>query len=376
MRQEGLTGDQLLTHVHQAHFRVFLKTAAIFHRLETFLATIPSPVARWSLLARGVSDLERGPAGLAQAMTVAELLSAPLDLSSLRIIREMLTSEYARAVLESNNDARTMYGLLIAQLARRKEPGLIDTGLTAIATTYLPSLPDVETMPMATLFTQGINIQRYFFYNDDDGRQSFQSFLAQYQHASAWHIDDHGSFIHLLASGAGRTIEIYANKPTEEEQGATDIDQVLHERHVVPQMIVHRGHTPYAARTIEHIPATAAVVVLGNCGGTTLLDTVLSKAPQAHILTTKGIGSITINDPLLKALNDYLLSTKVMTWPRFWREAEVVLGHNPRFVDYVPPHKNAGAVFLQAYRHVLSVLQPVARSATGRPWSSGTQAGW
>jgi hypothetical protein len=162
MRQEGLTGDQLLTHVHQAHFRVFLKTAAIFHRLETFLATIPSPVARWSLLARGVSDLERGPAGLAQAMTAAELLSAPLDLSSLRIIREMLTSEYARAVLESNNDARTMYGLLIAQLARRKEPGLIDTGLTAIATTYLPSLPDVETMPMATLFTQGVNIQRYF----------------------------------------------------------------------------------------------------------------------------------------------------------------------------------------------------------------------
>lgn len=90
---------------------------------------------------------------------------AHVDLSSLRIIREMLTSEYAHAVLESNNDARIMYGLLIAQLARRKELGLIDTGLTAIATTYLPSLPDVETMPMATLFTQGINIQRYFFYN-------------------------------------------------------------------------------------------------------------------------------------------------------------------------------------------------------------------
>lgn len=374
MRQEGLTGDRLLAHVHQAHFCVFLKAAAVFHRLETFLATIPPSVARWPLLARCVRDLERSPEGLARAMTVAELLSAPLDLSTLRIMQETLTSEYTRAGLESNHDAQTIYGLLIAQLVRRQESRLSNVDLRAIATTYLPSLPNVEAMPVATLFAHGVNIQRYFFYNDDDGHQSFQSFLAQYQHAPAWHMDNHGSFIHLLAAGVGGTIEIYANTPEAEDQGISDIDQALQERRVIPQMIVHRGHTPYAVRTIERIPASAAVVFLGNCGGTTLLDAVFRKAPQAHILTTKGIGSITINDPLLKALNDYLRSTKEMTWPRFWRAAEATLGHNPRFVDYVPPYKNAGAIFLQAHRHVLSAQPMVARSTTAHPWDPAPQA--
>ena len=59
MRQEDLTGDQLLTHVHHLHFRVFIKSAAVFNRLTVFLATIPAPVARWSLLTRCMSDIER-----------------------------------------------------------------------------------------------------------------------------------------------------------------------------------------------------------------------------------------------------------------------------------------------------------------------------
>ena len=84
--------------------------------------------------------------------------------------------------------------------------------------------------------------------------------------------------------------------------------------------------------------------------GYTLLETVLKKAPQAHILTTKGVGTLTINDPLLKALNNYLLRSKDMTWQSFWRQAEATLGRNPRCMDYVPLDKNAGAVFLTAYR--------------------------
>src|SRR5262245_17152367 len=62
--------------------------------------------------------------------------------------------------------------------------------------------------------------------------------------------------------------------------------------------------SPYVVQTIEKVPATAALVYLGNCGSYMLQETILRKAPKAHILTTKGIGIITINDPLLKALND------------------------------------------------------------------------
>jgi hypothetical protein len=60
--------------------------------------------------------------------------------------------------------------------------------------------------------------------------------------------------------------------------------------------------------------------------GYTLLETVLKKAPQAHILTTKGVGTLTINAPLLKALNTYLLRSKDMTWQSFWGKPRPHLG--------------------------------------------------
>jgi hypothetical protein len=301
-----------------------------------------------------MSDIERAPDVTVQAVTAAEMLSAPLDRASLRLIRDTLKSEYARAEVEHNQHARIIYGLLIAALAQRYAAELSDPALRTIADTYLPALPALTGIPVAGLFQQETNIQKYFFYNDDDGKLSFQSFMAQYQRDKAWHIEDHGSFVHIRSTVSARTIEIYANKFTEDEQGSTDIDDVLRQRRVTPSVIVHRGHSTYVAQTIEQVPATAALVYLGNCGSYTLLETVLKKAPKAHILTTKGIGTLTINDHLLKALNDYLLRSKDMTWQSFWRQAEATLGRNPRFMDYVPPDKNAGAVFLTAYRSFMT----------------------
>jgi hypothetical protein len=363
MRQEGLTGDQLLTAVHHLHFRVFIKSAAVFNRLSMFLATIPSPVARWSLLTRCMSDLEQATDVTVQAVTAAEILSAPLDRDSLRLIRDTLRSEYARTEMARHQQGRILYGLLIAALLQRHGSDVTDPALTAIAARYLPALPDLTGIPVATLFHNGVSIHRYFFYNDDDGKLSFSSFMAHYRHDPAWHIEDHGSFIHLRSQGPGRQIEIYANKFTDDDQGISDIDQALRVRQMTPNVIVHRGHSPHVDRTLEKLPATAALVYLGNCGGHTLLDTVLRQAPQAHILTTKGIGTITINDPLLKAFNSYLLRDKEMTWERFWRHLEATLGRNPRFMDYVPPDKNASVVFLRAY-HRLSAdaKQVVART--------------
>jgi len=171
MHQEALTGDELLRQVHDTRFRVFIKSAAVLNRLAMFLATIPSPVARWSLLTRCMSDLERAPDVTVQAVTAAD------------------------------------------------------------------------------------------------------------------------------------------------EQGSTDIDDILRQRRVTPSVIVHRGHSTYVAWTLEKMPATAALVYLGNCGGYTLLETILRKAPKAHILTTKGIGTLTINDPLLGSVLkvEIVVSSKGLT---------------------------------------------------------------
>ena len=358
MRQEGLSGDQLLTGVHYRHVRVFIKSAAVFHRLPMFLATIPSPVARWSLLARCLSDLEQATDGTGQAVAAAEIVSAPLDRDSLRLIRDTLRSEYNRTEMEQSRQGRILYGLLIAALVQRHGSDVSDPALLTIAARYLPALPDLTAIPVATLFHNGVSIHRYFFYNDDDGKQSFSNFIAHYRRDPSWHMEDHGSFVHLRARGPDRQIEIYANTFTDDEQGINDIDQVLRARNIAPHVIVHRGHSPHVERTLEKLPATAALVYLGNCGGHTLLDTVLRQAPTAHIITTRGIGTLTINDPLLKALNTYLLRGKDLTWQRFWRQLEATLGRNPRFIDYVPPDTNASVVFLRAYHRLTAAAKP------------------
>ena len=110
-------------------------------------------------------------------------------------------------------------------------------------------------------------------------------------------------------------------------KGEREIDQVLRQHKITPQVIVHRGHSSYADLTIAQIPGTAGVP--GQLRGYSQLEAILRQAPEAHVIATKGIGGITVNDPLLKALNDYLLSGKDVIWTDFWRHAETVLAGNP-----------------------------------------------
>ncbi|HEY7490129.1 MAG TPA: hypothetical protein VIH59_03350, partial [Candidatus Tectomicrobia bacterium] len=358
MRTAGLTGDQLLTQVNDLHFRVFVKTAATFQRLEAFLATIPSPVARWSLLVRCLQDIDATPDVTLAAVTAAELVEAPLDIHSRRLIRDTLTREYHRAEWEQRRNALAMYGLLAARFAERADATLLEADVVAIAQRYHSSLPSLNELSAAKLFDGERSIHRYFFYDNEDGILSFQSFLAQYQHAKLWKIEDNGAFVQVLSTLPQKNIEIYANKPLQSEAGAQEIAAVLRQRGLAPRVIVHRGHSTDADRTIEQIPVTAVLVFLGSCGGYRQLEAVLSQAPEAQVITTKGVGTHTVNDPLLKALNDSLLSGTDVVWADFWRHAGSLLASNPRFADYVPPDKNASVIFLKAYRTLTGEHQP------------------
>jgi hypothetical protein len=358
MRTAGLTGDQLLAQVNDLHFRVFVKEAATFQRLEAFLATIPSPVARWSLLVRCLQDIDAAPDVTLAAVAAAELVDAPLDVRSLRLIRDTLTREYHRADWEQRRNALAIYGLLAARFAERAEAALIDAELVAIAQHYRPYLPQLKGLASAKLFDGERSIHRHFFYDNEDGTLSFNSFLAQYQHAKMWKIEDKGTFVQVMSTSPQKNIEIYANKPLQSEAGAQEIDAILRQRGLEPRVIVHRGHSSDADRTIEQIPAPAVLVFLGNCGGYSQLEAILNKAPEAHVIATRGIGTHTVNDPLLKALNDSLLSGKEVIWADFWRHAGSLLAGNPRFADYVSPDKNASVIFLKAYRALTDNHQP------------------
>ena len=125
-------------------------------------------------------------------------------------------------------------------------------------------------------------------------------------------------------------------------------------RHGDHTLIVHRGHSSYADLTIAQIPGTV-LVFLGSCG-VQPTEAILRQAPEAHVIATKGIGGITVNDPLLKALNDYLLSGKDVIWTDFWRHARLCW----RAIPGLPTmcHRTASVVFLKAYRTLTGDHQP------------------
>lgn len=237
-------------------------------------------------------------------------------------------------------------------------------------------LPNLTELKSADLFNKdNTNIQQYFFYDDRkdklwDGHNSFKSLLSFYGAkvdwdkegniipikktlSADWWVQDKGSYVLITSVGKPKKIEIYANKPTNPDDGPEEIEKVFKDKNIQTIMVIHRGHSYHAHETIKRIPSIAKIVSLGSCGGYNNVEGVLKKAPNAHILTTKGTGTMTINDPLMKMLNVDIASGRNLNWPEFWKRAEGSLGKNKDFASYVPPHKNLGVMFLKTYRQEL-----------------------
>jgi hypothetical protein len=65
------------------------------------------------------------------------------------------------------------------------------------------------------------------------------------------------------------------------------------------------------------------------------------------------VGTKTINDIMLFALNENIRSGKDIQWSDFWDRMRDKLGNNQYFSDYVPPHKNLEAIFIRSYYKII-----------------------
>ena len=87
---------------------------------------------------------------------------------------------------------------------------------------------------------------------------------------------------------------------------------------------------------------------MGSCGGFHLIDAILKKSADAHIIASKQIGKRDINRPFLQLLAEKLRNGSNIDWIPFWKEFR----NSARvdgFEDYIPPYKNLGAIFIKAY---------------------------
>ncbi|MBL8178446.1 MAG: hypothetical protein JNK48_27475 [Bryobacterales bacterium] len=180
-------------------------------------------------------------------------------------------------------------------------------------------------------------LQRHFFYDDDDGRESFASFRRAYRDGG-WAWTEHETGVTVRKG----PLRIEANLPGRD-----------HPMRETPGVIVHRGHEFHVPKTLAALPPSAAFVYLGSCRGMGSVADVLQLAAQADVLVTRATGSHTVNDPLLKALNEAALDGPIV-WESFWAAQQQRFRGNPLFAEYVPPHRNAAAYLIKAHRRYLS----------------------
>jgi hypothetical protein len=194
-------------------------------------------------------------------------------------------------------------------------------------------------------------VQVGLFYDDVDGLSSFNNYLSFFP-AAEWTTEDKGNYI-ILQSKTGNPMFIYLNKLNTVNGDIAAQNEMLATIDSSGRPItsfLHRGHSYHLAKSLKRIPATAQFVYLGSCGGYNDVVKVFQANPDAHIISTRNIGSKLINDPILSKVNNQAVANQDMNWLELWDSFDKSFkSKNTKelFLAYIPPNKYIGIIFIR-----------------------------
>lgn len=351
------TGDELLTKVNKSHFRTFLRMCAGYNTLSAFLATM-NDNQKTDLMKEFVANLEKGgPDDLEDAVDVADAFGSITDQNLIIFLQKEVQTNYERAA--HSEKGIIVYGLLTTIFKGANNSAALSGDLRDL-------IPPITYVPRSSLQNdKGEVIEQIFFYGDKDGMGAYNNYLNTYKN-NKWKIATNEYWSTITSVGPNPVI-IYANRPLPEEKGEDEIAQkklaaYLAENNIVPTVIIHRGHSYFLPTTLEYLSPAIKIVMLGSCGGYHNLANVLNTAQDAHIISSKQVGALNVNMPIIKAIDDQLLSGKDVDWIQMWEGLTKYFSsrgaqEKDLFSDYVPPNKNLGAIFIKAYRKQLQKME-------------------
>ncbi|MEO7802276.1 MAG: hypothetical protein ABIR81_09760 [Ginsengibacter sp.] len=341
-------GDSLLLSVNFDHFKKFIKMAAGYNRLDTFLKTMPNTSDM--LMKAFVANLEN-TGTLEDAVDVADSYGSIKNPALLQSMLQYVKDNETRCRQSNNARGQKLYNLLKMIFLSSDTANKIDLSKEI-------GIPPVYTVDYNYAADEkGRIIQQVFFYGDKDGKESYASFLTSFPKTD-WKITQNKEWIEIQ-SLKGKPIWIFANLPLDNETDK-DADAQKHlidylaENNLRPGIVIHRGHSYHLTYTIQQLPESAKIVMLGSCGGYKNLKQILEYAPEAHIISTKQIGAKDINKPIIEAINTTLKNGNNIDWRQLWNTLETNFAKGPKaqkdlFDDYIPPQRNLGALFIKAY---------------------------
>ncbi|RYY85355.1 MAG: hypothetical protein EOO15_17295 [Chitinophagaceae bacterium] len=346
LQKAGGRGDSLLLLVSFDRFKKFIKLAAGYNTLGDFLASFPNKGDAEKLMTAFVNGLEKTTTledGVDVADSYASIVETNKPLAAKML--ENVQSGLQRNTNQGNARGALLYRLL-DKLFRSASDSTIDLSKEF-------GIPPVYSVSYESLLgdTNRVIVQS-FIYGDKDGVNNYNIQVAQL--GKGWKkIEDTKQWV-AYTSTTGRPVTHYFNKPLDEESGELEKAQAalvdyLIEKNLQPSVVLHRGHSYYAGSTIEQLQPSARVVFLGSCGGYHLIHDVLEHTPDAHIVASKQTGFNKINQSFINHLFEKLRAGKNIDWIPFWREFKGASGKMEGFDDYIPPHRNLGALFIKAY---------------------------
>lgn len=351
MKKANNRGDSLLLSLKFDHYRKFISQAAAYNTLGHFLSSFTNVTDADDLMRAFVSRLEKTE-GLEDGVDVADSYASIVETLKPRA-EEMLKNvqaNYERCLSENNTRGIAIYNILNKLFLSADSSRNIDL-------TKEFGIPPVYNVPFTSLTNaNGEVVAQVFFYGDKDGQGIFPGFLNMFPSPN-WKIDRSNPQWVVIKSANGKPVTIYANKPLPEETGEDEkaqraLAEFLEENKLNPSITIHRGHSYFANTTISYMAPSSRIVFMGSCGGFHLIDNILRKSGDAHIIASKQIGKTAINKPFFQLLTDMLRNGENIDWIPFWK-AFKEKANTEGFEDYIPPYKNLGAIFIKAYNKVM-----------------------
>ncbi len=340
--------DSLLDALHYDHYKKFIKLASAYNTLDDFLKKMDKSQAD-KMMRNFVNGLEQ-TATLEDAVDVADSYASINTGSELhKLILDETAANLARTQQNGDKRGETIYNILNTIFLSMDEKNNVDVAAKL-------GINPIFMMPNSLLKDTGNGriIVQQFFYGDKDGNNVFNAFVSNFRNPN-WKITTKPEWVEVKAM-KGTPITIYANKPLDElkdldAQAQAHLVEYLDSLSLYPSFYIHRGHSYYVKSTIEQIQSSAKVVLLGSCGGYQSLNKVLRISPQAQIISSKQTGTGIINQGMINLMMEEIRLGKDLNWPAIWARLEGSFKGDmkEKFDDYVPPHKNLGAIFIMAY---------------------------
>ncbi|MDI9318996.1 MAG: hypothetical protein QM530_00845 [Phycisphaerales bacterium] len=355
-KMKPMQGNEFLEKLHYDKFRTFIKMSAGFGRLDQFLATF-SDEKKQTLMKDFVANLDKGKEeNLEDAVDVADAFGSIEDTALIEFLKIEVKANYEKAYQNRSKKGLKVYALLSTLFEGAKDSV---TDEAAIERSKKLNLPPINFVPYAHLLNDSqVVVEQFFFYGDEDGKMSYNSFLANFKN-SKWKITPSKYWVNITST-KGKPINIYANLPLAEpddEVAQNELNKYMNEYELQPSVLVHRGHSYHLPTTLQRLSDLTKIVILGSCGGYHNLSTILSNSPDAQIISTKQTGAMAVNDPILRAIESDLNEGIDVNWVNIWKRLSIEFKGKPSeslFKDYVPPHKNLGAIFIKAYKRLES----------------------